>query len=189
MTTGAEPATNWAAIVAPLVVSVAALLFTVVSFWWLQARRGRLVSYVPLAYAGYFNPSAFRLRLPLTIYNNGARTLVLTNLRLVFLDDDMAIPVISFRKTLKPLTDDVADFAHPFAVSGRATESRFIEFGSDLWSPALDKTCRVRVDGRTGSDDVWSELVVMEFVLPPPSKADRYLAHRRDPADDTPLPP
>jgi hypothetical protein len=184
MTTAAQSSVNWTAVAAPIAVSVAALAFTILSFWWLQARRGRLVAYVPHVYAANFQLSSFRLRLPLTVYNTGARTLVVTELQLVFPDDDVTVPVITFRKTLKPLTDDVVDFAHPFAVSGRDTASRFVEFGTRHWSPKLETRHRVRIEVRTGDAEGWSELLTTSLVTPTADKAKGYIAHPRDSAYD-----
>ena len=56
-----------------LLVAVLALLFTVASFWWLNARRGSLQVGQPGAYAFANKP---RLRLPTAFYNTGARALI-----------------------------------------------------------------------------------------------------------------
>jgi len=44
------------------VISACALLFTVASFWWLNARRGRLESFEPHTYAAAVNPEQVRIR-------------------------------------------------------------------------------------------------------------------------------
>jgi len=105
---------------AAVTVAALALLFTVASFWWIQVRRGRLVSYEPQTYSGYIMGGGFRLRLPLTIYNTGATTLVVIDLRLSFVEQDVTAPVITFRRSVKAMTGDVEDYAHPFAVPGRS---------------------------------------------------------------------
>jgi hypothetical protein len=171
---------------AAVLVAALALLFTVASFWWIQVRRGRLVSYEPQSYSGYLIGAGFRFRLPLTIYNTGARTLVVTDLRLSFVDLDSIAPVITFRRSLKPTKDDVEDFAHPFAVSGRSAVSRFVEFGSNHWAPAPDTWYRLRVEARASDDGRWSELLEFELSSPPREKAQAYIAHPRDPADVAP---
>jgi hypothetical protein len=164
-----------------------ALGFTISSFWWIQVRRGRLVSYEPQVYAGYILLDGFRLRLPLTIYNTGARALTVIDLRVVFLEDAITVPVITFRTSLKPHTDDVSDFAHPFAVPGRQAVSRFVEFGrKGGWVPRTAATYRVRVDARTGDDGKWRRLVDIELTSPDHGTAGSYIAHRRDPADEAP---
>jgi hypothetical protein len=169
-----------------VLVAALALLFTVASFWWIQVRRGRLVSYEPQSYSGYVMGDGFRFRLPLSIYNTGARTLVVIDLRLCFVDLDVTVPVITFRRSLKPTSDDVEDFAHPFAVPGRSVVSRFVEFGSNHWAPAPDTRYRLRVEARAGDDGEWSELVRFELSSPEKEKARAYITYRRDPADDAP---
>jgi hypothetical protein len=54
-----------------IVIAVAALLFTVGSFWWLN-RRGRLVGAAPDAYAIANPPHDLLIRFPLAIFNTGA---------------------------------------------------------------------------------------------------------------------
>jgi hypothetical protein len=168
------------------VIAVLALVSTIGSFWWIWVRRGHLEAYEPQTYACYMIGDSCRLRLPLAIYNTGARTLVVTDLRAVFVDQDVRVPVISFRHSIKPLTGDVADFAHPFAVAGRQTASRFVEFGRRDWAPDTATEYRVRVDVRTGDDGHWSGLVTVVLTTPQPDKAGVYIAHRRDPRDDAP---
>lgn len=167
-----------------VIVAALALLFTVASFWWIQVRRGRLVSYEPQTYSGYTTSGGFRFRVPLTIYNTGARTLVVTDLRLRFVDQDVAVPMITFRRTVRPGTDDVEDFAHPLTIPGRSAVSRFVEFGTNHWAPAPDTWYRLGVEAR--DDRGWSELVRFELSSPEKEKAHAYITYRRDPADDAP---
>jgi hypothetical protein len=171
---------------AAVTVAALALLFTVASFWWIQVRRGRLVSYEPQTYSGYIMGGGFRLRLPLTIYNTGATTLVVIDLRLSFVEQDVTAPVITFRRSVKAMTGDVEDYAHPFAVPGRSAVTRFVEFGTKHWAPDPDTWYRLRVEARTGDDGEWSELLEFELSSPEKEKAGVYIAYRRDPADDAP---
>jgi len=55
-------------VVAALVVSICAVLFTAASFWWLNARRGTLKSWEPHSYAAYWSAEVGLLRLPLVVY-------------------------------------------------------------------------------------------------------------------------
>lgn len=171
---------------ATVIVALLALAFTVGSFWWIWVRRGHLEAYEPQTYAGYLSASGFRLRLPLTVYNTGARTLVATDMRAVFVNEGVTVPVITFRHSIKPLTGDVADFAHPFAIPGRQTISKFVVVGRRDWAPDPASEYRVRVEVRTGDDGDWSELVTVNLTSPDPSTAGSYIASRRDPADDAP---
>ncbi len=68
-----------------LLVSVAALIFTVSSFWWLQARRGKLIMSSIPAFSGYVaTDRRLGVRLPIWLYNTGTRTRLVDELRLVF---------------------------------------------------------------------------------------------------------
>src|SRR5690242_3321063 len=96
---------------------VGALLFTVASFWWIWLRRGRLVVAAPQAYASAVTASQLRIRFPLVIYNTGARAIIVENLRFVI--EGYELGWISTRRTIRPMPDDVLDFAAPFPVAGR----------------------------------------------------------------------
>ena len=63
------------------VVAICALAFTIASFWWLNARRGRLKTYEPHTFAAAITPQVVRLRLPLVLYNTGAIPIIVQNLR------------------------------------------------------------------------------------------------------------
>src|SRR5690349_5340810 len=65
-----------------LVASVLALLFTIVSFWWIQVRRGRLNCYISHAYSGAFGPEKLLFVVPLVLHNPAPAPLVVTDLRL-----------------------------------------------------------------------------------------------------------
>ncbi len=119
--------------VASLVVTCLALLFTVASFWWLQARRGRLACFPVQQFAGYLDADRVTVRIPLSIYNHGAAARVVSQLRLTLRPQEGASVVLhalTFRRTLKPMIDDVEDFVHPYAVPGRTVVSRHVEFSS-----------------------------------------------------------
>jgi hypothetical protein len=50
-----------------------ALTFTIGSFWWLNARQGRLTSFEPHSFAAVAIPMQSRVRFPLVLYNTGAK--------------------------------------------------------------------------------------------------------------------
>jgi hypothetical protein len=52
---------------ASLIISISALLFTVTSFWWLQARRGRLTCFPVQTFSGYLKRDGVALRMPLSL--------------------------------------------------------------------------------------------------------------------------
>ena len=169
---------------APLIVAVAALAFTVASFWWLNARRGRLVAAALDAYAVGNPPDDLMLRLPLAIHNTGAKALVVGNLRCRFPDSDAPDqPWRTTRKILGTGPGDVEDDATPFPVEGRHAVPKVIEFGDRSTAVKLSpRTYRVLIEvdhtlaGSAGT--TWRKLV--EFDLHVDSKAlhGNYVAHR-----------
>jgi hypothetical protein len=120
--------------VASVVISTAALAFTLTSFWWHQARQGRLTCFAVQTFSGYLHRDRAALRIPLSVFNSGAVPLVLTDLRLR-LGDDLRMHFRTVRRSVRPGEDDVLDFAHPYSVAGRAVDTRIVEFSMHV-SPA-----------------------------------------------------
>lgn len=104
---------------AAVFIAVLALLFTVGSFWWLHARPGRLVGNRPGEVALAITPQQSRFRFGLVLYNTGARTLVVEELRLRIIEDDRALEWITTRDRLRPTSDERIDFCCALPVDGR----------------------------------------------------------------------
>jgi hypothetical protein len=116
---------------ASVIISVTALLFTITSFWWLQARRGRLTCFPVQTFSGYLKRDGAALRIPLSIFNSGAVPLVVTDLRLRLLlpdSEDLLMHFRTLRRSVRTDSDDVEDFAHAYSVAGRSVDTRMVEF-------------------------------------------------------------
>lgn len=165
-----------------VLIATLALAFTVLSFWWIQVRRGRLEAYEPWIYSGAFLPTTMRLRLPLAVYNTGARTLVVTDLRLVWKESGVVAPAISFRDRIRPEKKDVLDFCHPFRVPGRQVVTHFVEFGTDgSWLPEVNRRYDIQVDARVGSSKDWNVLMRLSLTTPSGDRSTSYISHPTDP--------
>lgn len=104
------------------IVSVSALLFTVASFWWLNARQGRLESWEPHSFAAIVRGSMIRLRLPLVLHNSGAKPIIVQDLRLSFPDEPAShLPLLwtSSASRLQPGPDEESELPTGFVVAGR----------------------------------------------------------------------
>jgi hypothetical protein len=149
---------------AAAVVAGCALVFTVASFWWLNARQGRLKSWEPLSFAAGLSQTQSRFRFPIVLYNTGAKPIVVQDFRLSFPDESPSmapLPWTSSRSQLRPENSDELRLPASFAVAGREAEQLFIEFGADLpryFVPAA-RDYRVTVEARLGHRDEWQPLV------------------------------
>jgi hypothetical protein len=128
-----------------------ALLFTVGSFWWLNARHGRLKSFEPHSFAACITPDTLRLRFPVVLYNTGAKPIVVQDMRLRFLDEPRwndPLPWVGTRNQIKPAPDDGHAFPAVLALPGRTAQQMFIEFGGrfpEVMPLARDYLVRVEV--------------------------------------------
>jgi hypothetical protein len=115
-------------------VATLALLFTVASFYWLQARKGRLKLYPVVTFSGYMRRGRFVLRIPVIIFNSGAKPRVVCALRMAATDDVGKAVVLechSFRKSAGPAEGDYEDMAHAYAVPGRNVVTKHADFTID----------------------------------------------------------
>ncbi|MFE9913623.1 hypothetical protein ACFYPG_00585 [Micromonospora sp. NPDC005553] len=127
----------------PVVISVAALIFTLASFWWIQVRRGRLSVETGPVFSGAITSNKIVLNVPLVFHNPAPASLVVTDIKLHLSGgagdanspDRKALPKrmfwIAFHASVYPESDKHRQFAMPFAVEGRKSVERVIEFQWD----------------------------------------------------------
>lgn len=112
-----------------VIIASLALIFTIASFWWLQARKGRLKLYPVTTFSGAARNDKFALRIPIFLYNTGAVPRVITGLRLRWHDDQtQVLECHSFRRTIEATANDVEDYAHPFVVPARDVVTKYAHF-------------------------------------------------------------
>jgi hypothetical protein len=168
--------------VASIVIAVAALIFTVSSFWWIHARRGKLSSFPVQTFSGYLKADSAAVRLPISIFNDGALPIVVADLQLRLQSPDgreYLMHCRTFRKSLRPESDDVDDFAHPVSVPGRTVVSRHVEFaGITPPEPLLSGApLRAIVEGQLDHEDYWSELVAFTLHIEIMAHVGSYITY------------
>jgi hypothetical protein len=113
-----------------LIISSLALLFTILSFWWMNWRRGSLRIGTPRSYAakGSIDENLI-ITLPFVFYNNGASAIIVQNLRLLLLNEQSNAKPLFFNATLERLLkDEGRAFATQFPVRGREAVTIICEF-------------------------------------------------------------
>ncbi len=112
-----------------LIISLLALAFAVLSFWWMNWRRGKLIVGKPRSYAARGSQTDnLIITLPLVFYNDGAAAIIIQNLRLLLLEDSDTRPLF-FNATLEKLMkDEGRAFATQFPVRGREAVTLVCEF-------------------------------------------------------------
>jgi hypothetical protein len=98
------------------------------SFWWLNARPGRLRTYEPTTWAAYVGRDRSAIRLPLVLHNTGAATLVVVGLRLRFVEGGELMAWEWTRTRVDPKADDIQDVTAPFSIPGGETRELVAEF-------------------------------------------------------------
>ncbi|MEV6654520.1 hypothetical protein [Streptomyces sp. NPDC051219] len=171
------------------VVSVSALVFTVASFWWLNARQGRLESWEPHFFAAIVHGSKVRLRLPLVLHNTGAKPIVVQDLRLTFPEEAAShLPLLwtSSSSCLLPGPDEEPELPTGFVVAGRQAQQLFIEFEapfSGLVPKAGDYKVRIQV--RVGHRKGWRSLLTFTLRTNNIIHPDRYTVCNNAPLELT----
>ncbi|RPE38531.1 hypothetical protein EDD90_1431 [Streptomyces sp. Ag109_O5-1] len=171
------------------VVSACALLFTVASFWWLNARQGRLKAWEPHSFAAIVHSSMARLRLPLVLHNTGPKPIVVQDLILTFPDEPAShLPLlwVSSPSRLQPGPDEEAKLPAGFVVAGREARQLFIEFEapfSGFLPEARDY--RVQVQARVGHRKGWRPLLTFTLRAASIVDPDRYTVYNNAPIELT----
>ncbi|MFI9612102.1 hypothetical protein ACIHCM_10570 [Streptomyces sp. NPDC052023] len=170
-------------------VSVCALVFTVASFWWLNARQGRLQSWEPHSFAALVTHSLARLRLPLVLHNTGAKPIVVQDLRLSFPDESASyLPLLwtSSPSRLEPGPDEGQKLPAGFVVGGREAQQLFIEFEapfSGFLPEARDY--KVEIEVRVGHRKGWRRLLTFILRANNIIYPDRYAVCNNAPLEPT----
>ncbi|OKI37717.1 hypothetical protein A6A28_31985 [Streptomyces sp. CB03578] len=140
-----------------------ALLFTAATFWWLNARLGVLKSWEPQTYAMSLNRDYVRVRLPLVMYNTGARPIVVLDLRMRFPDEPDAFWPLVWTGTSEELMPKSADdVVAPtgFAIAGRTAEQLVVSF--TVPSPGFIPEVRdyqVVIEAVLGQRKLWQRVI------------------------------
>ena len=152
--------------VASYLISIAALSFTILSFYWLYFRKGKLVVSRPRTFAALGGNSKDRVvvYLPLILYNSGAAHLVVENLELSFLEDP-AHP-LAFVATVDKLgTSEGRKYATPFAIAGRRACGLICEFQRPNPLAFEPKGYPLRLTFRLSGEDLWHDGLDFELYL------------------------
>lgn len=116
------------------IIAGCALIFTVVSFWWLNERPGKLKVFAVTTFGGFIRLDGLRLQLPIVIHNTGAKPYVIRHLQLRATDADSKVfhmEAQSFQKTLDATDESFEDFAHAYVIPGRSVVTRYVRFTTE----------------------------------------------------------
>jgi hypothetical protein len=175
-----------------LTIAFIALLFTIGSFWWLNARQGKLKSFEPHSFAACRTPDILRLRFPLVLYNTGAKPIIVQDMRLSFPREPRwksPLPWTTTRSQLKPASDDGHALPAVFSIPGRTAQQMFIEFGAPFPDVIpLARDYEVRIEVKVGHRKNWKQLITFRFRGAHITHPDRYIAYsnsRHDLTEET----
>ncbi|WP_328645462.1 hypothetical protein OHS58_36565 [Amycolatopsis sp. NBC_00348] len=169
---------------AAFVVSICALAFTVISFWWLNARTGRLRSFAPQTFSGSNTPDRAIILLPLVLQNTGAQSIVVQDLRLAVLGEPKLEPLrwARTRRQLRPRSDEEPDFASVFSVPGHQAHQLFAEFDARHELGKIDRA--VRLEAKTGHRRRWVELATFTLHLSAIVHPSQFITYANTPPSE-----
>lgn len=140
-----------------MLIASLALLFTVGTFWWLNARRGKLhLVGKPRSYAVSTASGKLHLNVPLSFYNSGPTPVWASNLKLQLRTPGLpeVVDFIATRPGVQPRSNDDRPMATQVALAGREARVICCEFiesvssGSRLAEGTLPVTV-VAIEHRT----------------------------------------
>ena len=148
-----------------VIIAGCALVFTVATFWWLNARRGRLRSFAPHTFSTVLSLEQVRLVLPLVFYNPGAVPIIIQSLYFEFIEEpgSNALAWVTTRHEVRPQKDDWT-FPAVFSVAGRTAYQTFVEFKAPslgFYLKAADY--KVAVKAKLGHKKDWHTVLTFTF--------------------------
>jgi len=174
---------KWSTFVGPFIATLA-LLFTIGSFWWLNARQGKLRSYKPYSFGYALTATQVSLRFPLVLYNTGPKPIIVQDLRMSFpkVPGVGSLPWRTSRSQLKPDPEDNLELPAAFTVPGRQAPQHFIEFGisSDDPLPGIDlknKEYKVLIEVLLGHKRRWRKLLTFPLGAKHIELSGNYIAY------------
>src|SRR2546425_4823893 len=146
--------------VASLILSILALCFSALTFWWLNWRPSKLRIGTPPSYAGFGDQHKLLLECPFVFYNDGGRPVVVDNLRLR-LPHEGGRPLL-FNATVEKLgTDQGRAFATQFFVGPRQAARLICEFQRNPGELTFDpRDYKVVLEARLDGQSRWRPLLV-----------------------------
>lgn len=169
-----------------IVVASLALLFTIGSFWWLNARQGRLKSFEPQSFAACRTPDTLRLLFPLVLYNTGAKPIVVQDLRLRFASEPRWQMPLPWTGTRSGLAADDHAFPAVLSIPGRSAQQMFVEFGGSFPEVTpLARDYEARIEAKVGHRKNWKRLITFTLRGAHITHPDRYIAYSNSPHDLT----
>lgn len=151
--------------IGPLV-SLCALLFTILAFWWNNWRLGKILVDTPRSFSIRQRSETLGLLLPLALSNSGARTIVVTALRLNMCTDDGSRLQLSHMRNYESARFEVstASLAMNFVVEGRGSVMLYAEFcGHSLVRDVSQSDFSITVEALSSSAPDWRQVGTFEI--------------------------
>ncbi len=151
--------------VTAVLIAILALTFTIVSFWWMNWRKGSIVICDIRTYAAVSSGNILLIELPIIFFNPGALPVMVENLRLSFPDRGGPHTALYFNATVDKLgTDDGRAFAIPFVVHKGQALVKICEFQRPRSGFKFEeKNYELVIEARTSGIAEWK--VVKTFQL------------------------
>lgn len=151
-----------------VLISLMALAFTVLSFWWLNARTGKLIVYSVMTFAGFITAEKLVLQIPVVVHNTGAKPRVIRALRLEGVDQAgnmFGMEAQTFHATLRP-GDEMVDFVHAYSISGRSVVTMYVRFSpQDVPLLVPDQSTKLVLQAQVDEQDRWVVLKTLDIYL------------------------
>lgn len=141
--------------------SFVAIGFTIFSFWWINARRGSLIALSPQYVFGRYKSSTLAIQLPIVFQNTGAQTIVISGIRVRFVEEDRE-DLLWVGFSTNPLHGDLS-FKKPVILKRFDATEMIIYFQREKVNNQL-KSEKVQLEAIWSGKSSWR--VLSSFTLP-----------------------
>ena len=176
-------------ILVPTLISLLALTFSVLTFWHVNQRKGRLFSTDPITYqCRNSDPEDIVIRVPLVLTNTGPVGIVIADIRANISGRDFQAHLVWELERSKMDTEGedhgFKDWATPINISGHDSVKHVIEFGHTSLNPCYLtawESYTITIEGYIGyakSKPNWNWKQLCQFeIFGPPDDSRKYLTN------------
>ena len=155
--------------ISTVLISLSALIFSGISFWWSNYRIGKIIVSSPLIYAiclGHKDPPSLSMEIPLIFLNTGGQTRFIQDLKLTLVQNGNKSNELYFANTEPSMSNrETSTLAQQFAIEGhKAYSSTYLFYQESSGFNPSTGDCTAKLSAKIDDAD-WKYIHEFKFCI------------------------